>query len=312
MCNAKLAARRWLHWLLGSLMILIAALVVAACGSTPTPAATPQASAAGPTAPVLIPEGEITIKPGEQLAVRASAPGATRYEWTLTGAGKLDGTTGPAAIYTAPTEGEGLAVLNVIAYTGETASAPASLVIKSPTSTAVRLDALAIPAGWMSGGGAPGSNITLTNGGTNCNTGADCMRIEYKPGGNFGGIYWWPLGCGEQGTDAAWQQVRAGSCGIDVGKVAALSAVDHLTFWARGEKGGEVIEFKIGAADIAPAPGRSLGKVALKPTWQQYSLDLSGMDLTNAVGLFAWIAADIDNPQGAVFYLDDIQLEGAK
>jgi hypothetical protein len=36
------------------------------------------------------------------------------------------------------------------------------------------------------------------------------------------------------------------------------------------------------------------------------------MDLTKVVGLFLWVAADIDNPDGAVFYLDSIQFEGVK
>jgi hypothetical protein len=34
--------------------------------------------------------------------------------------------------------------------------------------------------------------------------------------------------------------------------------------------------------------------------------------LTNAVALFIWTATDIDNREGAVFYLDDVKFEGEK
>ena len=91
-----------------------------------------------------------------------------------------------------------------------------------------------------------------------------------------------------------------------------FSTVSRLAFWAKGDQGEEIIEFKIGAVDIPPIPGRSLGKVTLARDWKPYEIDLEGMDLTNAVGLFLWVASDVDNPQGAVFYLDDIQFEGVK
>lgn len=73
-----------------------------------------------------------------------------------------------------------------------------------------------------------------------------------------------------------------------------------------------MIEFKVGAGDILPSPGRSLGKVTLTLNWNQYEIDLVGMDLTNVVALFSWIAADTDNPQGAVFYLSEIRFEGVE
>jgi hypothetical protein len=91
-----------------------------------------------------------------------------------------------------------------------------------------------------------------------------------------------------------------------------LSAVNRLTFWARGDRGGEVIEFRIGTEEVLPIPGRSLGGVTLTSTWDQYGIDLEGIDLTNAIGLFCWIAKDSDNRQGAVFHLDDIQFEGVR
>ena len=73
-----------------------------------------------------------------------------------------------------------------------------------------------------------------------------------------------------------------------------------------------MIEFKVGASDIPPKPGKSLGRVTLTSAWQQHVIPLNNVDLTQVTGLFAWVARDIDNRQGAVFYLDDIQFEGMR
>jgi hypothetical protein len=88
--------------------------------------------------------------------------------------------------------------------------------------------------------------------------------------------------------------------------------ITHLTFWVRGERGGEVIECKIGGGDVSPTPGKSTGTITLSRDWAQYQIDLSEINLTNAVGLFLWTATDSNNPQGAVFYLDDIQFKGIR
>ena len=216
---------------------------------------------------------------------------------------------------TAPEEGGKISILAAFAYNDQGASPPSSLIINVlPITTAtVRLDALAIPSGWMSGGASPEPYISLARGSEAvCHTEADCLQITYRPGGVWGGIYWWPPACGETGTEEAWNNVTRGACGVNVLETGNLSAVNRLAFWARGDQGGEVIEFKIGAVDILPSPGRSLGKVTLTRTWEQYAIDLEGMDLTNAVGLFLWVASDLDNPEGAVFYLDDIQFEGVR
>jgi len=202
-------------------------------------------------------------------------------------------------------------------------SPPAPTPTRLPTATSVisitaseiasvRLNDLgAIPAGWMSGGSNPADFIHLETG-TNCHTGADCLRFGYQSGGDWAGVTWWPLACGETGTAAAWSKLRNGTCGVNVLKMGNLSAVSRLTFWARGERGGEVVEFKVGGADLPPSPGGSTGKVRLESAWKVYTIDLGKMDMTDAAGLFFWIATDADNPQGAVFYLDDIQFEGMR
>ncbi len=110
---------------------------------------------------------------------------------------------------------------------------------------------------------------------------------------------------------ATVDRVKMGACRINVLEAGNFSAVDRLTFWAQGEQGGAGVEFRIGALAGSPALGRSV-RVELEPSWQQYEIDLKGMDLTQAVDLFDVFIADVNNPQGVVFYLDDIQFEGVR
>jgi hypothetical protein len=313
------------RWILRVLVLaLLLAISLVGCTSTPEPTPTqpptaiPTPEPSVPGAPVTDPEGpEITVEPGKTISIRASATGADKYEWKLQGKGEISSSTEPAILYTAPEEEGAIAILTVIAHNKQGASPPTSLTINIPAApviASISLEALeGIPAGWMSGGDSPENFIILEGGNaSDCYTGLDCLKITYRTGGNWAGIFWWPLDCGGSGTPDAWDRVRNGTCGINVLDVGNLSEVNRLTFWARGGQGGEVVEFKIGAADVLPSPGRSLGNVTLESTWKQYEIDLEGMDLTNAIGLFLWTATDVHNPQGAVFYLDDIQFEGVR
>lgn len=286
---------------------------------TPTPTSTPpptQTPLPPPEAPVTDPEGpEITVPAGKKLAVRASATGADGYKWGLQGDGEISATEGDTILYTAPeqaVEGATVALLTVTAYNDHGESPQTSLVINVSVSeiVSIGLDALAIPAGWMSGRPNPANFIDLQASPDDCHTGADCIRFTYETGGEWAGVYWWPPACGESGTEEAWKRVRNGTCGVNVLEAGNLGAVNRLTFWVRGDQGGEIVEFKVGGVDVLPTPGRSLGKVTLKPTWEQYEIDLENLDLTNAIGLFLWVAADDTNPKGAVFHLDDVQFEG--
>lgn len=216
-------------------------------------------------------------------------------------------------------------MIKVIAYNGSTASLPASLEIYIQPLSIVRLDALAEEPQPISGKGE-GFLPQVESGLTNCHTGLDCYRFTYKVGGGSGAVYWWPrcLGtiidvrCRETGggqdcvasiKKQTWDEIWKGACSIDVLKAGNLNSVKRLTFWARGSYGGEIVTFKIGSPDVSPEP-RSSGRRTLKSTWEYYTIDLTDVDLTNAVVLFSWYANDNDNHQDAVFYLDDIQFEG--
>lgn len=269
--------------------------------------------ASSPETPVITPSGpEIEAVPGKVMTFRASAARADRYEWKLEGSGKISTTTEPVVVYTPPSSEGGADTLTVTAYNAQGPSPNAQLLIRVPQVVSLGLDAVAIPAGWMSGGGDPKQYISFGAGGTGCAGRPNCIRIIYKAGGQWGGVFWWPLNCGDSGIDAAWQKVKAGTCGINVLESGNFREINRLSFWVRGERGGEGVEFKIGAIDISPKPGRSMGKVALRNTWEQKQIDLKGVDLRNAIGLFAWIATDVANPHGATFYLDSIQFEGVR
>jgi hypothetical protein len=115
-----------------------------------------------------------------------------------------------------------------------------------------------------------------------------------------------------------------------------LTGATELTFWARGEEGGETVEFfafgvgrdpNYGFPTGKPFPGSSAkvtkcGLVGRDPgaspcfttltnTWQRYTIPLIDLDLSYVLGGFAWVTNDVqNNNQSITFYLDDIQYDG--
>jgi hypothetical protein len=84
-----------------------------------------------------------------------------------------------------------------------------------------------------------------------------------------------------------------------------------LTFWARGARGGEVINFGFGilGADkkFPDTASGQLEKVALETDWHAYSINLEGKDLSRIKTAFMWSTASSGQP--ITFYLDDIRFE---
>ncbi len=135
---------------------------------------------------------------------------------------------------------------------------------------------------------------------TSSKTGTGCLKIEITPVGAQGwvGLYW-------QTPANNWGKIKG--AGYD------LSRATKLTFWARGEKGGEKIsEFKMGGL-LGPYPdtdSASIGPIQLKKEWTHYVIDLSGKDLRHILGGFAFSVRRAQNPRGMTFYLDEIMYEG--
>jgi len=238
------------------------------------------------------------------MAVRASSNGAIKYLWELLGPGTISG-TGEAILYTAPFEGDQIAVLTVKAQSLLGYSPPTSLIIHiGPDLSYQRLDAFGnLLVKWVIAEDKdPAQHIHYERSFESCHTNTDCLRFIFSAGAEGGGVRWLPM-CYDviSSHEAANPRVCEP---IDVLKQGNFSKVSRLLFWARGVTGREIIEFKI--------PSRSLGRVTLSTTWEQYEIPLDNVDLSEAVGLFIWIATDVDNPDGAIFYLDDMYIEGVK
>ena len=149
-----------------------------------------------------------------------------------------------------------------------------------------------IPSGFMGNTGA----IKVD---ANCNdsphSGSKCMQVRYEAKENWGGVVW-------QDPANDWGDLPGG---------LNLTGASKLTFWARGQKGGEKVTFLCGLLksdklyhDTTMA---KLEDVVLGKEWKQYSIDLKGRDLTRIKTGFAWTLGGQGEP--VTFYLDDILFE---
>ena len=148
------------------------------------------------------------------------------------------------------------------------------------------------PTGWMGNSKAIKLDIECT---TTPHSGKTCARMDYTEKDGWGGIVW-------QNPDNNWGD-KAGGFNV--------TGATRLTFWARGEKGDEAVKFGVG---LVPRDKKffdtalcALDNVKLTTQWKQYTIDLTGKDLTRIVtGFYCTVAG-----QGAPisFYLDDIRFE---
>ena len=91
-----------------------------------------------------------------------------------------------------------------------------------------------------------------------------------------------------------------------------LTGARKLAFWARGDKGGELVScFKFGVLGTGnkfhDTASGSLNAVRLTTDWKRYSIDVSDKDLSCIKTGFAWIVVGQGKP--VVFYVDDILFE---
>jgi len=159
-----------------------------------------------------------------------------------------------------------------------------------------------IPSGWMGDYG----DIKLDKASKEVSKedpqfGETCMKITYTASASqnagWAGLYW-------QNPANNWGEVDGG---FD------LSKPTKVTFWARGEKGGEKIEeFKVGGlmtGNFIDSDTAAIGPVILTSDWQEYTIDLNGKDMSYIIGGFCWSTNTANNPEGAVFYIDEIKYE---
>lgn len=154
-----------------------------------------------------------------------------------------------------------------------------------------------IPSGWMGDFGDIKINDQSTD---NPRTGKTCIQFVYtaKKSQNQGwsGVYW-------QNPANNWGSKKGG---FD------LSGMTKLTFWVRGQKGGEILQkVKVGGikGDYSDTSEVEMGPIQLTDSWQQVTVNLVGKDISYISGGFAWVATSDQNPDGATFYLDDLKFE---
>ncbi len=148
------------------------------------------------------------------------------------------------------------------------------------------------PSGWMGNTGGIQADDGCTN---NPHGGTTCLRFAYTAPAQWGGVVW-------QDPVNDWGDVPGGW---------NLTGAARLSFWARGEKGGEIVSFKFGilGADKKysdSATGESTD-LKLSPEWKRYTIDLAGKDLTRVKTGFVWTLSGQGHP--VVFFLDDIRFE---
>ena len=171
-----------------------------------------------------------------------------------------------------------------------------------------------VPSGWMGDTGDISINERYEE--DTC-SGTTAIRVSYSAQGNgpsygcedYGPPCWW-AGIYWQEPEDNWGTVP--NAGFD------LSKYNKLVFCAKGEVSGERIEFGMGGlgrdADtcvpIAPYPDSTCKVsrwITLATEWQEYTIDLTGRDLSYVIGGFLWATSQSKNPSGAVFYLDEIR-----
>jgi hypothetical protein len=166
----------------------------------------------------------------------------------------------------------------------------------------------------------PSANAPVSLNGSwtvNPHSGATAIRNQFtaNTGQPFGGIYF------QNGLLSGTGTVP--NFGDTPNAGVRITDPVRITFWARGEVGGEQLEFfafgvgrdaQTGVPtnphpDSAPRTPALGTFTTLTTDWRQYSIDVSGKDTSYVLGGFAWVAEQTRNPSGAVFYLDDIQYE---
>jgi len=155
-----------------------------------------------------------------------------------------------------------------------------------------------IPSGFMPNGRCITFSDTWQK---DCHGGRTCIKVVYdvecsRKDQKWAGVYW-------LNPANNWGSRKGGY---------NLTEAKKLTFWAKGEKGGEQIqEFTIGgiSGDYPDSDTAVIGPVILGAQWRQYTIDLRGKDLSYISGGFAWTTSEDVNPEDCTFYLDDIRFE---
>jgi hypothetical protein len=125
--------------------------------------------------------------------------------------------------------------------------------------------------------------------------GPTCIKVTFTATTKWGGVFW-------QDPPNDWTGEKPGGFN--------LTGAKKLSFWARGENGGEKLNLGIGGDKGTGKFGNTCKLDAnfdLTSDWKEYHLDLSNLDLTLVKnGLFITIQA---TGKPVVLYLSEIRYE---
>lgn len=135
--------------------------------------------------------------------------------------------------------------------------------------------------------------------------GKHCLKFEYNT--KIYHIFNWVM--------LSWVFPAYNWANIDGG--LDLSEAKRITFWARGEKGGEYVVFGFGGnyGVFSDTTEMVFGPIKLSDKWEKYTLPLDGEDLSHISQGFSVIIRLDDNPEAEknkraiTIYLDDAKIE---
>ncbi len=191
--------------------------------------------------------------------------------------------------------GAAAANVPIMVTSGEDLHAASRAVTKLPLilyDEAERSDLPFSPSGYMGNTGAIKMNLAYTS---NPHTGKVCIQAQYNATDSWGGVVW-------MNPANDWGQKPGGY---------NLTGASRLSFWARGEKGGEALTFLCGVLGndkpFSDSVQLKLESPVITKEWKQFSFDLNGKELTRLKCGFGWIAAA--KGEAVTFYLDDIRID---
>lgn len=162
-----------------------------------------------------------------------------------------------------------------------------------------------LPCGWMGCGAIDEEFIDFDEAWTkNPQSGNKCIKVSFVncEEDDGSGIYW----INNKGS---------GECnwGDTPGNDLSPKNFTTLSFWAKGEKGGERIKFGIGGIKKANRLYKDSIDAHLFSTltteWAEYTINISKKNLSSVIGGFYWYAPGSDNPEGGTFYIDNVKLQ---
>lgn len=231
------------------------------------------------------PNAIVASEGGKAKITMPAEPGKYRlYVYVRDGKGSATTANVPLTVATDVSAADAVAPAPVAATTARKAKLPFTIFADAIGETFA-------PTGWMGNAAAIKMDPACKD---QPHEGSACLAIDYTAADDFGGVVW-------QDPPNDWGDKPGG---LD------FTGAKKITFWARGQNGGETIEFKFGVLGAEKAnPDSSAGGVIvdLTPDWKQYEIDLAGKDLSRIKTPFCWVTAG--SGKAVRFYLDGVRWE---